>query len=89
MDKATKEKILEMAALCEGCLEKSYADDGCYSCENRGTYYGALKMAEWKQQQMIDKTIEFIYHKMNDTNELDVHNIEKLINDYKEAMREE
>ena len=48
-----------------------------------------LEMAEWKQQQMIDKTIKFIYHKMNDTNELDVHNIEKLINDYKEAMKEE
>lgn len=89
MDKATKDKILEMTCLCDGCLEKSYADDGCWDCENRGTYHGALKMAEWKQQQMIDKTIKFIYHKMNDTNELDVHNIEKLINDYKEAIKEE
>jgi hypothetical protein len=34
-------------------------------------------------------TYKFIYHKMNDTNELDVHNIEKLINDYKEAIKEE
>lgn len=60
MDKATKEKILEMACLCDRCLEKSHADDGCWNCENRGTYHGALKMAEWMKQRMIEKAAEWM-----------------------------
>ena len=60
LDKATKEKILEMARLCDGCLEKSYADDGCYSCENRGIYDGATKMAEWKNEQFEEERKELL-----------------------------
>ena len=60
MDNATKEKIFEMAALCDGCLERSYADDRCWDCENRGTYYGALKMAEWKDQQFEEEKKRWI-----------------------------
>lgn len=60
MDKATKEKILEMARLCDGCLEKSYADDGCWDCENRGIYDGATKMAEWKDKQFEEERKELL-----------------------------
>ena len=53
MDNATKEKILEIAELCNGCLEgKSlHPSDGCYSCENRGAYYGAKDIIEWKKEK--------------------------------------
>jgi len=100
MDKATKEKILEMACLCEGCLEKSYRDiDGCWDCENRGTYDGAVKMAEWKRQQMIEKTIDWLKENADKyvgraLEEYDMQyygciSIDNLIEDFKKAMKEE
>lgn len=96
MDKATEDKILEMAALCDGCLEKSYRDiDGCWNCENRGTYDGAMKMAEWKRQQMIEKTIDWLdsimYYVSKEDKRLvcNFTNFDELINYYKEAMIEE
>lgn len=95
MDKATKEKILKMACLCDKCLEKSHADDGCWDCENRGTYDGATKMAEWKQQQMIEKTIEWLDSIMCYVSKEDKRlvcnftSFDELIDDYKQAMTEE
>ncbi len=67
MDKATKEKILEIAGLCNRCLEgnPSHPSDGCYSCDDRGAYYGALKMAEWKQVQMIEKAVKWLEDNIN------------------------
>ena len=94
MDNATKEKIFEMAALCDGCLEKSHADDGCWNCENRGTYYGALKMAEWKQQQMTEKAVEWLeehiteYASFDDAGISDSENKARFFDDFEMAMDE-
>lgn len=90
MDKATKEKILEMAKLCDGCLERSFSDfDGCYSCENRGTYYGALKMAEWKQKQMVEKAVKWLKENESSYWSEEVATPEELLDDFRKAMWEE
>lgn len=55
-------KIGPQKTLRSGCLEGKplHPSDGCYYCEDRGAYYGALKMAEWKQQQMTEKAVEWL-----------------------------
>lgn len=96
MDNATKEKILEIAGLCNGCLEgkSSHPSDGCYSCEDRGAYYGALKMAEWKQQQMTERAVKWLeehiteYASFDDADISDSENKARFFDDFEMAMDE-
>lgn len=44
-----KERAKEIANLCERCIESDgHPCDGCMECESRGSYYGAMAMAEEK-----------------------------------------
>lgn len=64
-----QEKAIEIANLCNDCLEGNPKRPcpGCYECDSRGAYYGALEMAEWKQEQMIEKAVEFLKNYRQDT----------------------
>lgn len=47
-----EEKAKGIANLCEHCIESNGNPCvGCKECDARGAYYGALEMAEWKDQQ--------------------------------------
>lgn len=55
----TKAKAEELAQICEG-----YTYEDCKTCrqlwcDNRGRYYGAMAMAEWKQEEFRRKLLNF------------------------------
>lgn len=63
-----EEKAQEIAGLCNGCLDERKNLTCQFDCINKGLYYGALKMAEWKGQQLK----EYLFNKMKDC-ENDIH----------------
>lgn len=57
-----KQKALKISGLCKVCLKDGDGKptDGCSECEKRGAYYGALKMAEYKDKQFASQKREWI-----------------------------
>lgn len=49
-----EEKAKEIANLCDVCIEYDYPCPGCSECEARGSYYGAVEMAKYKDHQFIE-----------------------------------
>lgn len=61
-----KEKAKEIAGLCDGCLDERKNLNCQFDCANKGKYYGAMKMAEWKDQQFK----EYLENKINGLTEI-------------------
>lgn len=60
-----EEKAREIAGLCTGCLDERKNLNCQFDCANKGKYYGALKMAEWKDQQFKERLEEKRKHLYN------------------------
>lgn len=47
-----------------------------------------LQMSAWKEQQMIEKTVEWLYTRLNDVGDMEVSDMEQFIEDFKKYMEE-
>lgn len=67
-----EEKAREIGNICEGCFDVRKNLSCQFDCANKGKYYGALKMAEWKDEQFK----KYLHEKMNMYYESYKHDLE-------------
>jgi len=93
MDKATEEKIWEW--IQKYPTNKSDLTEHEKYCYEMGLRCGASRMVEWKQNELIEKTIDWLDSIMDYVSEKDKRlvcnftNFDELVNDFKKAMKEE
>ena len=84
-----KEKAIEIAGLCNGCLQgkDQHPDIGCCSCEMRGKYYGAMEMGQW----FLDKACEWLLENaiFSQSEVTDRFDEEDLVSRFREAMEQQ
>lgn len=83
-----KEKSIEIAGLCNGCLQgkAQQPDPGCCSCEMRGKYYGAMEMGKWFIDKACDWLLEQAIFSQNPVT--DIFYEDDLVKRFREAMEQ-